>query len=475
MAEKNGIGIVGISPGSLFMARTLADSGAPVSICALPGEEKPLPEEAASDGRLSFQSCFGELKERLGPSARIFSFLRYQGYADAACALLSDLEAGDLVFEANAFPYDSIEALKARSAATGVLWIPIKAAVCSEEGSGGISIIAGSDDMPEDARELLRSIATRRLDGKLCYAELPDAHLIAAARSTYRGLLDVMLQGYADAYRVLSGLLKMSPFEARMVFSDWCRTELDSPVLHGMRDILGTMDESGEAALDMILDTVKIDSGDLDSLCLSLSFGIPPPLSSAAFTARAVSSLRDERLGASVALSGAGIAMPQGKEFLSDLRDALIASFSLAISQCFAFLQAVSKKLKDCEASEVVSAWAGASLMQGPLLDKAAGILKSQDARRGLILEPEFQRILNRCQSGLRKTVAAIVEAGIAAPVLGSALNLYDSFRSEKLSSNLVSAGLDYFFGVGFERVDRPRGERYHRDWTGDGTVDRRY
>lgn len=474
MAPTNGVGIVGVSSGSLTIARKLADSGAPVSICALPGDGGRPPEGADTDGRLRFLPNVGELKERLGPSARIFSFLRYQGWNEASDELSDALEAGDLVFESNAFPYESIEKAEIRRDESGVAWIPIKVAACGEGGAGGISIVSGSADIPDDARELLRSIATKRLDGKLCYAELPDARLVAAARSTYRGLLDVMLQGYADAYRVIAGLLRMSPFEARMVFCDWAKTELDSPILHGMRDIMGTMDESGEAALDMILDTVKIDSGDLDSLSLSLSFGIPPPLSSAAFTARAVSALRDERLGASVALAGAGIAMPRGKEFLGELRDALIAAFSLAISQSYAFLQAVSRNMKGGGAPDVISAWAGASLMQGPLLDKAAGIAGLADARTSLILEPEFQRILNRCQAGLRRTVSAIVEAGIPAPVLSSALNLYDTFRSEKLSSNLVSAGLDYFFGVGFERVDRPRGERYHRDWAGDGSMDKR-
>lgn len=100
-------------------------------------------------------------------------------------------------------------------------------------------------------------------------------------------------------------------------------------------------------------------------------------------------------------------------------------------------------------------------------------IMSKKGQARGLLLDPAFQRILNRCQGGLRKTVSAIAESGIPSPILSSALTLYDSFRSEQLSSNLVAAGLDFFFGIGFERVDRPRMERYHLDWDGDGSISR--
>jgi 6-phosphogluconate dehydrogenase len=473
MTEQTMIGIFGISPGSLVMARRIADLGRSVAMCGLPGAGKDDGEESARAAGLRVLAGLTELKSELGPNARIFSFLRYGGYLEAAASLLKTLEPGDAVFESNAFPYAALEKTESEHEMAGVGWIPIKVAICAEDGREGISIVACGKGLDGQGRSLLSSIATDRLDGKPCYAEFPDARRFAAARASYRGLMDVMFQGFADAYRVISGLLGMSPFEARMAFAEWSKSELDSPVLHGMRDILGTMDESGAAALDMILDTVKLDSGDLDSITLSLSFGMPPPLSSAAFAARAVSALRDERLGASVALSGAKSVMPLGKEFISELRDALIAAFALAVSQSFDYLQKSSGLGEGGNVAQAVAAWAGASLLQGPLLDKAAVILAAQDSPRSLLLEPEFQRIMNRCQAGLRKTVAAIVEAGIPAPVLSSALSLYDSFRSEKLSSNFVAAGLDYFFGIGFERVDRPRSERYRRDWRGDGSMER--
>ena len=41
--------------------------------------------------------------------------------------------------------------------------------------------------------------------------------------------------------------------------------------------------------------------------------------------------------------------------------------------------------------------------------------------------------------------------------------------RSERLPANLVQARLDYFGARTYERIDRPRGEFLHTDWTGTG------
>jgi 6-phosphogluconate dehydrogenase len=50
-----------------------------------------------------------------------------------------------------------------------------------------------------------------------------------------------------------------------------------------------------------------------------------------------------------------------------------------------------------------------------------------------------------------------------------SALAFYDGYRSERLPANLLQAQRDYFGAHTYERVDRPRGERFHTDWTGSG------
>jgi 6-phosphogluconate dehydrogenase len=50
-----------------------------------------------------------------------------------------------------------------------------------------------------------------------------------------------------------------------------------------------------------------------------------------------------------------------------------------------------------------------------------------------------------------------------------SALAYYDGYRSERLPANLLQAQRDYFGAHTYERVDRPRGQFFHTNWTGHG------
>ena len=57
----------------------------------------------------------------------------------------------------------------------------------------------------------------------------------------------------------------------------------------------------------------------------------------------------------------------------------------------------------------------------------------------------------------------------ISVPGFRTALAFFDGIRSERLPANLLQAQRDYFCGHTYERVDKPRGEFFHTNWTGRG------
>ena len=52
---------------------------------------------------------------------------------------------------------------------------------------------------------------------------------------------------------------------------------------------------------------------------------------------------------------------------------------------------------------------------------------------------------------------------------LSSALAYFDGYRTGRLPANLLQAQRDYFGAHTYERVDKPRGEFFHTNWTGRG------
>ena len=80
-----------------------------------------------------------------------------------------------------------------------------------------------------------------------------------------------------------------------------------------------------------------------------------------------------------------------------------------------------------------------------------------------------FTEALKTAESGWRKAAMLAVSNGIPAPAFVSALSYFDGYRSERLPANLLQAQRDYFGAHTYERVDKPRGEFFHTDWTGHG------
>jgi 6-phosphogluconate dehydrogenase len=86
-----------------------------------------------------------------------------------------------------------------------------------------------------------------------------------------------------------------------------------------------------------------------------------------------------------------------------------------------------------------------------------------------LLLDPFFKKAVRKAQTSWRRVVATSVKLGIPMPAMSSALAFYDGYRHERLPANLLQAQRDYFGAHTYERVDKPRGEFFHTNWTGRG------
>ena len=84
-------------------------------------------------------------------------------------------------------------------------------------------------------------------------------------------------------------------------------------------------------------------------------------------------------------------------------------------------------------------------------------------------MDDYFKAAIEKCQSAWRNIIAKAVECGIPTPAFSTALAYYDSYRRAKLPANLLQAQRDYFGAHTYERIDKPRGEFFHTNWTGRG------
>ena len=113
--------------------------------------------------------------------------------------------------------------------------------------------------------------------------------------------------------------------------------------------------------------------------------------------------------------------------------------------------------------------WRGGCIIRSRFLGKIKEAYDNNPKLTNLLLDDYFRGEIKRSQKGWRNVVATAAKKGIPVPAFSTALAFYDQYRSAVLPANLLQAQRDYFGAHTYERVDKPRGEFFHTNWTGKG------
>jgi 6-phosphogluconate dehydrogenase len=243
------------------------------------------------------------------------------------------------------------------------------------------------------------------------------------------------------------------------------------------RDILAKKDEDGAPMVDKILDTAGQKGTGKWTVINSQDLGIPITLMAEAVYSRCVSALKDERVKAARKLKGprpvlSGIAAnpEKKKQFIADIRDALFASKIVSYAQGYMLMRAAAKEYGwNLNYGGIALMWRGGCIIRSRFLGKIKEAYDNNPKLMNLLVDDYFRGEIKRCQKGWRNIVATAAKKGIPVPAFGTALSFYDQYRSAVLPANLLQAQRDYFGAHTYERVDKPRGEFFHTNWTGRG------
>ena len=156
--------------------------------------------------------------------------------------------------------------------------------------------------------------------------------------------------------------------------------------------------------------------------------------------------------------------------FYDALKQALYAAKIISYAQGFMLLRDASKQYGwDVDSAAVSLMWRGGCIIRSVFLAKIKVAFDKNPDLSNLLLDPFFKEKIESSQESWRRVVAAAVTNGIWIPALSTALNYFDGFRNGRLPANLFQAQRDYFGAHTYERVDKPRGQFFHTNWTGRG------
>ena len=391
---------------------------------------------------------------------------------DFIARLIPLLEEGDIIIDGgnSHFP-DSIRRTKLVEE-HGLLYVGTGVSGGEEGALHGPSLMpGGSPQAWPHIKPIFQAIAAKVEDGSPCADWVgPDGagHFV---KMVHNGIEYGDMQLICEAYHLMKELLGMSADEMHEVFKEWNAGELNSYLIEITADILAYKDEDGSPLVEKILDTAGQKGTGKWTAISALDEGIPLTLIAEAVFSRCLSALKEERVAASQVLTGPKPEFTGDKKaFVEDIRRALYASKIVSYAQGYTLMRAASETYGwDLNYGGIALLWRGGCIIRSVFLGEIKKAFERDPQLTNLLLDPFFKSQIDACQESWRRVVATALTNGIPVPAFASALTYYDSYRHPRLPANLLQAQRDYFGAHTYERIDRPRGEFFHTNWTGKG------
>jgi 6-phosphogluconate dehydrogenase len=386
--------------------------------------------------------------------------------------LLPHLEKGDIIIDGgnSHFP-DTIRRTKYLES-KGLLFIGTGVSGGEEGALRGPSIMPGGSPAAwPHVKPIFQAIAAKVPDGTPCCDWVGDNGAGHFVKMVHNGIEYGDMQLICEAYQIMKDLLGLSAAEMHEVLKKWNTGELDSYLIEITRDILAYNDTDGKPLVDKILDTAGQKGTGKWTSIVSLDLGTPLTMISEAVYARCLSATKEDRVAASKVLHGPTPKFTGDKQaFLNDLEKALYASKLVSYTQGYVLLKAAAEEFKwNLNYGGIALLWRGGCIIRSAFLGKIKEAFDRNQQLSNLLLDPFFKEKIEQAQDAWRRVLATAVLNGIWTPAMSTALNYYDGFRNSRLPANLLQAQRDYFGAHMYERIDKPRGEFFHTNWTGRG------
>jgi len=390
--------------------------------------------------------------------------------------LIPMLDQGDCIIDLGNSHYPDTIRRCEKVEAAGLLYVGSGVSGGGEGALLGPSMMPGGSPAAWPLIQPIFQAICAKADGEPCCDWVGQGGAGHFVKMVHNGIEYGDMQLICEAYFLMKEYLGMDCDEMSKVFSQWNEGRLKSYLIEITADILTRKDEDGTPLVEKILDTAGQKGTGKWTTVASLDEGIPLTLISEAVFSRCLSAMKAERVAAAEVL-GNEIVRFNGTEaekeaFLVDLEAALYASKIVSYTQGYNLMMSAAKTYGwDLNLGGIALMWRGGCIIRSVFLGEIKNAFDENPNLPSLMTAPYFTEALQKAAASWRKVCAAAIMAGVPAPAFSSALSYYDGYRCPRLPANLLQAQRDYFGAHTYERIDAPRGEFFHTDWTNIGSA----
>ena len=479
MSKEADIALIGLAVMGQNLVLNMNDHGYAVAVHNRTTKKMTEFVEGPASGRSIYGAeSLEELVGMLKRPRRVMLMVKAGGVVDDYVdALIPLLEEGDIVIDGGNSHYPDTERRVEKLKQHGLHFIGTGVSGGEEGARIGPSIMpGGSPEAWPAIKDIFQSIAAKASDGQPCCDWVGDGGAGHYVKMVHNGIEYGDMQLISEAFHVMYEVLGMTYEEMADVLSEWNRGRLESYLIEITADILCTRDEDGEPLVEKILDAAGQKGTGKWTVVDAAQLGIPVTLIVEAVFARSLSARKDERVRASKQLKWHRDSVPKApspgerKDILADLEAAVYAAKITSYAQGFMLIREAAKENNwQIDYGAVAGMWRGGCIIRSVFLGDMTAAYKENPELENLLLTPVFSDAVTGAVDAWRRSVSRAVQYAIPVPSMGAALSFFEGYTRDRLPANLLQAQRDYFGAHTYERVDRPRGESFHTNWTGTG------
>ena len=472
--KKSDIGLIGLAVMGENLVLNMESKGFTVSVFNRTTEKvKKFVEGRGKGKNILGTYSLEELVASLEKPRKVFMMIKAGSSVDDMIdRLIPLMEKGDIIIDGGNSHFPDTARRTAYVESKGLLYIGTGVSGGEEGALHGPSMMpGGSPEAWESVKPILQAICAKVEDGTPCCDWVGENGAGHFVKMVHNGIEYGDMQLICEAYHLMKSVLGMSDDEMHQVFAKWNTEELDSYLIEITRDILAYKDENGEPIVEKILDTAGQKGTGKWTGIAALDEGVPLTLIGEAVFSRCLSAMKEERVAASKELNGPAVEFTGDREqFINDIKDALYGAKIVSYAQGYTLMRSAAATYGwKLNYGGIALMWRGGCIIRSRFLGKIKEAYDSNPELTNLLLDPYFKASIEKAQAGWRRVCATAMLNGIPVPAMSTALGYFDGYRCERLPANLLQAQRDYFGAHTYERVDCPRGEFFHTNWTGEG------
>ena len=477
MKQLADIGLIGLAVMGENLAMNMESKGFTVAVFNRTVEKVTNFVEGRAKGLNIMGACsLEDLISKLSKPRKVFLMIKAGKPVDDMIEnLIPLLDAGDVIIDGGNSHYPDTMRRTEYVESKGLLYIGTGVSGGEEGALLGPSMMPGGSPAAWPiVKPILQAICAKVEDGSPCCDWVGENGAGHFVKMVHNGIEYGDIQLICEAYQIMRDYLGMSDDEMHEVFEQWRHSDLDSYLIDITADILGHKDEDGSPLVEKILDTAGQKGTGKWTGIAALEEGVPLTLIGEAVFARCLSAQKEERVEASKIIGG-GIEKFSGtaeekKAFVNSISRALLASKVVSYAQGYTLMRSAAETYGwNLNYGGIALMWRGGCIIRSVFLGKIKDAFVADPELKNLLIAPYFKELMSGLIADWRTVVAACVCAGLPTPAFSSALAYYDGYRCERLPANLLQAQRDYFGAHTYERVDAPRGQFFHTNWTGHG------